>query len=80
MAGLALVDPARGRDGCFVAAGLVGSLVNEVPMTIWAPALVLVLKPIVVFYIAASDPRRPSAFVAAARVVLVIGTALPSSA
>ena len=67
------------REGgmvAFVAVGLAGSLVNEVPITIWAPALVLVMKPIVVFYIAAWIPVDRSAFLAAARVVLVIGTAV----
>ena len=55
------------REGgmvAFVAVGLVGSLVNDVPITIWAPALVLVMKPIVVFYIAAWIPVDRSAFLA----------------
>ena len=65
------------REGgitAFAAAGVVGSLLNEVPITIWAPALVLVLKPIIVFYVAAWIPLDRSAFLASARVVLAVGT------
>jgi hypothetical protein len=63
------------RDGgiaLFVAAGLAASLLNAVPITVWAVALVLVTKPIVVFYVAMWTPIDRSAFLAAARVVLVI--------
>lgn len=65
------------REGgvvAFAAAGIVGSLLSAVPITIWAPALVLVMKPIIVFYVAAWIPIERPAFLAAARVVLVIGT------
>ena len=63
------------RDGgiaLFVAAGLAASLLNAVPITIWAVALVLVMKPIVVFYVAMWTPIDRSDFVAAARAVLVV--------
>jgi hypothetical protein len=60
----------------FVAAGIAGSLLNQVPITIWAPALVLVMKPIVVFYVAAWIPVDRPSILAAARIVLAIGTAV----
>jgi hypothetical protein len=64
------------RDGgiaLFVAAGIAASLVNAVPITIWAPALVLVIKPVVVFYVGMCLPIDRSALLAAARAVLAIG-------
>ncbi len=63
----------EGGIALFVLAGVVGSLLNAVPVTIWAPALALVMKPIAVFYIAMWLPIERRAFLGAARVVLVIG-------
>lgn len=56
----------------FVAAGIAASVLNAVPITIWAPALVLVMKPVVLFYVAMWMPIDRAAFVAAARAVFVI--------
>lgn len=64
------------RDGgiaLFVAAGIAASLINSVPITIWAPALVLVMKPVVVFYVAMSIPIDRTVVFSGARVVLALG-------
>ena len=64
------------RDGgiaLFVVVGIVASLVNGVPILIWAPALVLVMKPIVVFYVAMAIPIDRATVAAGARVVLAFG-------
>ena len=63
----------EGGIALFVAAGVVASILNGVPLGIWAPALVLVMKPIVVFYVAMATPIDRASFVAAARAVLVLG-------
>jgi hypothetical protein len=63
------------RDGgvaLFVAAGVAALLLNAVPITIWAPALVLVMKPVVMFYVAMWMPIDRRQFMAAARAVFVI--------
>ena len=64
------------RDGgiaLFVAAGVIASILNGVPITIWAPALVLVMKPIVVFYVAMWLQLDRATLAAAARVTLAVG-------
>ncbi|MBA2372804.1 MAG: hypothetical protein H0V74_01190 [Chloroflexi bacterium] len=66
------------RDGSLVALvvlGVISSLANEVPVSIWIPALALLLKPIVILYVASWLPMRTATFVSAARVILAIGVA-----
>jgi hypothetical protein len=66
------------REGSLVALvvlGTVSSLVNGVPATIWIPALALLLKPLVVLYVASWLPIRRATIVSGARVILVIGVA-----
>lgn len=67
------------RDGglaVFVAAGLASSLLGGVPLTIWPVALVLLVKPIVAFYLAMWVQPDRRAMLGAARVLLVVGMAL----
>jgi hypothetical protein len=65
------------RDGglvLFVAAGVASSLLNGLPFTVWPIAFVLLVKPIVVFYLAIWIQPDRRALVGAARALLVFGT------
>jgi hypothetical protein len=63
----------EGGMALFVIAGLAGSLLNGVPITIWAPALALVMKPIVIFYAALWLRVDRTILLSAARVTLAFG-------
>ncbi len=66
------------REGSLVALvvlGMISSLVNAVPVTVWVPGLALLLKPIVILYVASWLPMRSATIVSAARVILAIGVA-----
>lgn len=59
-----------------VAFGVASSLVNGVPLHVWAPELLLVVKGIAVFYIASWLDFTPGDIRAAAIVVLAVGSAV----
>lgn len=67
------------REGALlilVALGVLSSIAQGVPVTLWVPALALLLKPIVVLYVATWLPVDRGTIVSAARVVLSIGAVL----
>ena len=68
------IDPIRdGAVAVVVLAGIASSLLNEVPLMVWFPALALLWKTVAIFYVASWLPIDRRAIVGAARVVLSIG-------
>ncbi len=60
----------EGGLALLIFAGIVSSLINDVPLQIWAPALALIAKPIAVLYVAMWLPVDRHTFVSGARIVL----------
>lgn len=72
--GYARVEPIRdGAVAVVVAVGILASLINAVPLTVWLPALFLFWKTVAIFYVASWLPIDRRALAGAARVVLSVG-------
>jgi hypothetical protein len=84
LVGLARLQPWRtgwrwswirdGALGALALIGLVSSLANSVPFTIWVPAAALLFKPFVVLYVASWLPVDRRMIVSGARIILGFGS------